>query len=150
MSTVLVHAVMQGSQKMTHPQRAASLQEAEEVMQKLQCSALASCTPSAKARAPLLAAVHLEWRKHTSGLACGPGISSEHLTDVSIAFTPQTLANVLGYSLHMHIQEVSGPHMGAILASHGCLAGIGREGTPGVRQSCRALRPGQCCRGGLQ
>ena len=91
MSKVLVHEVMQGSQNRTHPQRAASLQEAEEVMQKLQCSALASCTPAAKARAPLLAAVHLEWRKHTSGLADGPGISREHLTEVPIAFTAQPL-----------------------------------------------------------
>ena len=145
-----MHEVMQGSQNRTQPQRAAPLQEAEEVMRKLQCSALASSTPAAKARAPLIAAVHLEWRKHTSGLAGGPGISREHLTEVPIAFTPQTLANVLGYSLHMHIQEVSGPHMGATLASHGCLAGLGREGTPGVWQSCRAFRPGQCCRGGLQ
>ena len=89
-----MHKLMPSKQDRTHPQQAASLQEAEEVMQKLQCSALASSTPAAKARAPLLAAVHLEWRKHTSGLTAGPGISNEHLTKVPVAFTAQTPADV--------------------------------------------------------
>ena len=57
-------------------------------MQKLQQAALASDAPAAQAAAPLLACVDLENRKHLHGLADGPGISGDVLSEVGSACCP--------------------------------------------------------------
>ncbi len=90
---------MPSSPKRANLQQDACLQEAEGVICSLQCSALVPGIPAAKARAPLLAAVHLEWRKHMSGLGGGPGISNKHLVEVPFAL----LLLCMRSPSHMHI-----------------------------------------------
>ena len=61
------------------------MQQAGALMRKLQQAALASDAPAAQAAASLLACVDLESRKHLHGLADGPGISRDVLSEVGFA-----------------------------------------------------------------